>query len=112
MTSLDRMPASKEQATPESAFTELLKYSKFVESAAAERRAEGVPEEFLPKPVFSPELLPIRKRNRPPVRTILRWGSHIRCDGADVSLLVKYLESQGRNCHINTGAHGGFDVKS
>ena len=42
------------------------------------------------------------------IHSILRWGSKIGCDADDVRLLVKYLESQGRDCHINTGVHGTF----
>ena len=50
----------------------------------------------------------IYKKGKNPIHNTLSWGCNKSCDSLDVKILVKYLESKGRNCHINTGVHGNY----
>ena len=55
---------------------------------------------MLPEPIFYPKLLKVGN-----YQTIV-WGAKELSDNIDVLYLIEYLESVGRDCHINTGVHG------
>ena len=41
---------------------------------------------------------------------IVLWGSHVACGEVDVVFLIEFLQSKGRDCHINTGVHGKLNA--
>ena len=34
------------------------------------------------------------------------WVSVVACGNVDLDFLIEYLQSKGRDCHVNTGVHG------
>ena len=50
----------------------------------------------------------IRNKNGKVVHSIIRWGSQVSCNDVDTKILVEFLGSKGRDCHINTGVHGMY----
>ena len=74
-------------------------------------REDKFPEENLPKPMFVPEVLKIRrKKGQKPIHLTIRWSSRLKCGNVDVKWLIEYLESKKRDCHINTGVHGKLNA--
>ena len=68
------------------------------------------PIDECPRAKFAAKLLPIRKKKgQDPIFVNFLWVSDENCGDADVLILVEYLESVSRNCHINNGAHGELD---
>ena len=65
-------------------------YIKYVQEKADKIRKEGFAEEDLPKPIHK----------------VMLWGSLHDSGEIDVLYLIEYLESLGRDCHVNTGVHG------
>ena len=61
---------------------------------------------MLPEPIFYPKLLKIGKKGEAPVYQTIVWGAKQLSDNVDVLWLIEYLESKGRDCHVNTGVHG------
>ena len=94
-------------------------YRKLIAKKEAEMLAKNrdAPEEWIPKAIFEPEVVNIR-RNEGELdangkfewAAIIRWRSKVGYGEADVDLLVEYIQSEGRGCHINTGVHGKLDA--
>ena len=69
----------------------------------------GFPENSYPSAMFYPEILYIRKKEgQKPEHVTLIWKSAKNCGEMDLRFLLDYLESKGRDCHINTGVHGAL----
>ena len=71
------------------------------------KEAPNFPPDELPTAKFEPKMLRIRKKEGDePIQVDLLWGSHDDCGNVDVLFLIEYLQSKGRDCHVNTGVHG------
>ena len=100
---------SENIADPNAAIAEHSAYKKFLNKKVKEIILDDPiwPETELPTPKFVPIILPIRKaKGHDPIFVTFLWASDEPCHDFDVLILVQYLDSKGRNCHINDGVHG------
>ena len=107
--SIDLMAISTYLVDQNKVFAEEQKYRDFIYNVRVAKLLQDphTPEDNLPKAIFRPEALPIRRsKGEKPKHVVIKWGSVVGCNGADVNGLLDYLAEEGRNCHINTGVHG------
>ena len=74
-------------------------------------RKNGFSDEELPRAIFVPEVLRIRrKKGDKPIHLTIRWSSRVKCGNVDVKWLIEYIRSKKRDCHVNTGVHGKLNA--